>query len=120
MQSVCTQWSELGLELLDAKDEDKIKIIERNYEVKGVQTCCLKMFEEWRNYGKDIANWDKLVKAIEKIGLKHAASEIEKLLKSDATPIGMIMYCLFYSSSDYTEFHNLDFYGMCVCSLGMG
>ena len=101
MQSVCTKWSDLGLELLDAKDGGKISIIETNSKTHGVQKCCMEMFQEWLNYGTDVANWDTLVKAIEKIGLKYVADQTEKLLKSGDIHKGMIIYCLFYSSSDY-------------------
>ena len=94
-QSVCTRWFDLGLELLDAKDEQKIGIIEASHKMEGVQTCCGKMFETWLLY--DNANWDQLVKAMRKIGLNHAASEIEKLFKCEA--ILMYDHCLCYSSS---------------------
>ena len=80
--SVCTDWYNLGLELLDPKDEKRVDIIETNYLIHGVETCCRKMFDEWLKYGN--ANWDQLVRAIKKIGLNHAASEIEKLFKCKA------------------------------------
>lgn len=80
--SVCTQWYNLGLELLDPKDENKVDIIETNDRIHGVETCCRKMFDEWLKYGN--ASWDQLVQAIRKIGLNHPASEIEKLFKCKA------------------------------------
>ena len=120
MKSVSIQWSDLGLELFNPEDDKKIGIIEKNFKIEGVEKCCKEMFIEWLKYSEDVANWDTLVKAIKKIGLEYEAGKIEKLLKSDDTHKGMIMYCLFYSSSDYTEFHTLGFYGICVCTVGMG
>ena len=80
--SVCTNWFNLGLELFDPKDENKVDIIETSDRIHGVETCCRKMLDEWLKY--DNANWDQLVRAIRKIGLNHAASEIEKLFKCKA------------------------------------
>ena len=80
LRSVSTKWFDLGLELLDPKDEYKVDTIEKNSKSEGVETCCKKMFVEWLKY--DNASWDQLVRAIRKIGMNYAASEIEKLFKS--------------------------------------
>ena len=77
--SVCTRWYDLGLELLDPKDEAKLDTIEKDSKIEGVEICCKKMFDKWLEY--DNVSWNQLIQAIRKIGLKHAASEIEKLFK---------------------------------------
>ena len=79
LPSVSTKWYDLGLELLDPKDEEKLDITEKDSKLEGVEICCKKMFDMWLKY--DNASWDQLVRAIRKIGLNHAASEIEKLFK---------------------------------------
>ena len=79
LPDVCTKWYDLGLELLDPKDDKKLSTIETDSIKEGVEKCCKKMFAEWLNY-KNIS-WDKLVQAIRKIGLNHTASQIEKLFE---------------------------------------
>ena len=80
LPDVCTRWYDLGLELLDPEDENKLSAIETNYRKDGVQICCKEMFDEWLDY--DDVSWDILVQAIRKIKLNHAASKIEKLFES--------------------------------------
>ena len=80
LPDVCTRWYDLGLELLDPEDENKLSAIEKDNKTEGVQTCCKKMFDEWLEY--DDVSWDRLVKVIRKIKLNHAASKIEKLFMS--------------------------------------
>ena len=90
MTLVCTEWYDLGLELLDSKNEKVLDIIETNHKIEGVQICCRKMFDEWLK--SDNVSWDKLVAALRKINQHHAASEIEKLFKSQTTC--MITVCV--------------------------
>ena len=85
LPDVCTRWYDLGLELLDPEDENKLSAIETDSKAEGVQTCCKKMFDEWLKY-EDVS-WGKLVKVIRKIKLNHAASKIEKLFKSKSVYI---------------------------------
>ena len=84
LPSVSTKWYDLGLELLDPKDENKLDVIENDSKTEGVEICCKKMFNKWLEYENNVS-WDQLVKAIRKIGLNHAASEIEKLFKGKST-----------------------------------
>ena len=81
LQAVCTKWYDLGLELLDPKDEKELDIIGANSKAEGVRACCKNMFNKWLE--NESVTWDQLVKAVRKIGLKHAASEIEKLFESE-------------------------------------
>ena len=90
---VCTEWYDLGLELLDSKYERELDIIETNHKTQGVQICCRKMFDIWL-LKCDNVSWDKLVAALRKINQHHAASEIEKLFKSKTT--GMITVVISY------------------------
>ena len=76
--SVCTKWYDLGLELLHTADEQEVDIIETNNKIEGVQTCCRKVLDKWLTY--DNVSWDQLVQAMRKIGLNHAATEIESYL----------------------------------------
>ena len=92
LPSVSKRWNDLGLELLDPKDEDKLSNIEKDSKLEGVEICCKKMFDKWLEY--DNVSWDQLVQAIRKIGLNHLASEIEKLFKSKI--MHMISICIGY------------------------
>ena len=76
---VCTKWNDLALELLD---ENEVDIIDATSRIDGVVTSCKKMFDKW--LGSDNVSWDMLVQAIRNIKLNYAASEIEKLFKSEA------------------------------------
>ena len=89
LPSVSTRWYDLGLELLDPKDENKLDTIEKDSKTEGVEICCKKMFNVWLNY--DNASWDQLIKAIRKIGLDHAASEIEKNRKSTTCTYSFVL-----------------------------
>ena len=92
LPSVSKRWYDLGLELLDPKDEDKLGTIEKDSKLEGVEICCKKMFDKWLE--RDNVSWDQLVQAIRKIGLNYLASEIEKLFKGKI--MHMISICIGY------------------------
>ena len=81
------------LELLDTKDEKEVNITEVNCKIEGVQTCSRKMFDKWLEY--DNVSWDQLVQAMRKIGLNHAATNIEKLFTCKA--IATLTFVLYHS-----------------------
>ena len=76
--SVATRWYELGLVLLDTKYQNELTIIEADIRNDAV-TCCRKMFSKWLNTD-ELANWDKLIKAVRIVQLNNVASDIERLL----------------------------------------
>ena len=84
------RWFDLGLELLDPEDDNKLSAIDANCKIEGVQICCKKLFDEWLEY--DNVSWHILVQAIRKIRLNHTATKIEKLFKSKT----MHMYIAIY------------------------
>ncbi|XP_065886204.1 uncharacterized protein [Dysidea avara] len=79
---VATKWYDLGLDLLDAKHEHLLDIIEGDYKY-DTQCCCRKMFSEWLRT-TDTPTWDQLIVAIRTINLNEAASKIESLFPQAA------------------------------------
>ena len=77
---VATKWYELGVELLDEKEEFKLDIIESNCD-KDVKKSCLEMFRLWLRTNSD-ANWWQIVKALKSPGvdLKSVADDLESKL----------------------------------------
>ena len=74
---VAPNWFEIGLELLDAKCEKRLKIIEMNYKSEGAIVCCREMFSQWIDTKRD-ASWDQLIEALYALELNEAACTIEK------------------------------------------
>jgi len=72
------QWYNLGLLLLEPKDENYLKIIEADTR-NDARTCCRKMFSKWLTTDK-LASWDKVIEALTLIGLNNVASNIKELL----------------------------------------
>ena len=72
---VATKWYELGLELLDEKQEHELKIIRSNYG-SDVKTCCREMFLLWLDTNSD-ANWWQIVEALKSPGVKLSAVAVE-------------------------------------------
>jgi len=75
-------WINLGVELLDEKDVEKLCTIKS--DSAECDTRCSKMFELWlrRQPG---ASWRQLIVALKQIGLDKLASDVEKLLSVEQT-----------------------------------
>ena len=75
---VCTDWFNLGLQLLDPKYENELNVIEADTR-NNAATSCRKMFSKWLNTD-ELASWDKLIKALRVVQLNTVANDIEQLL----------------------------------------
>jgi len=84
---VADKWYDIGLELLEQKDERTVNIIKRN-NAGNVAECCTEMLELWLNRQPN-ATWNQLIKALRAPGieLNNAASKIEKMLLSEGNNI---------------------------------
>ena len=80
--SVGTKWYDLGIELLDDKDCDKLDAIQSDHS-KDVSSCCTQMFKLWLNL-QPSASWNQLIQALREpnIGKDGLAKEIETKIKS--------------------------------------
>ena len=78
--NVASKWYELGVELLDEKEECKLDIIESN-SGKDVKKSCLEMFRLWLSTNHD-ASWWQIVEALKSPGidLSSVAADLEKKL----------------------------------------
>ena len=76
-----TKWHDLGLELLEPKDEGKLNEIQRNCE-KDVGECCKKMLQLWlERY--PYATWNQLIQALRDVGLSQLATKIAGMLMTE-------------------------------------
>ena len=73
---IAPHWRDLGIELLQEKDTDKLNIIRTNYPNK-VEDCCDELFRYWFAVDTE-ANWDKLISALERIDLNATAAKIRE------------------------------------------
>ena len=72
---VATKWYELGLELLDEKQEHELNIIRSNHG-SDVKICCREMFRLWLNTNSG-ANWWQIVEALKSPGVELSAVAVE-------------------------------------------
>ena len=84
---VADKWYDIGLELLEQKDERTVNIIKTN-NAGNVAECCTEMLELWLKRQPN-ATWNQLIKALRAPGieLNNAASKIEKMLLSEGNNI---------------------------------
>ena len=77
---IADKWYEIGLELLEQKDERAVRIIKNNNN-RNIIECCTEMLELWLKR-QPKATWNQLIKALKARGieLNSAASEIEEML----------------------------------------
>ena len=77
---IADKWYDIGLELLEQKDERAVNVIKKN-NAGNIIECCMEMLELWLNKKPD-ATWNQLIEALKAPGieLNSAASEIEKML----------------------------------------
>ena len=74
------KWHDLGLELLEQKDEEELNQIQMDNPNDGSK-CCKEMFQLWLRKCPN-ATWNQLIKALEEpsIELNKLASTIKELL----------------------------------------
>jgi len=73
-RGVATKWYTLGVELLDG-DTAVLDVIETNQQSDDDR--CSRMFKKWLEMKTD-ASWSQLVTALNKIGLKTAADNVQR------------------------------------------
>ena len=82
-KEVSSKWYDLGLELLEQEDEEKLNEIETN-NPKDAGQCCKEMFRLWLRKCST-ATWNQLVQALKEVDLNNLAAEIEGMLKDTVT-----------------------------------
>ena len=87
---VAEDWQDLGIQLEIAPEQ--LRIIKNNYP-QNIKMCCTKMFENWieNDY---TANWDKLIKALERINHNALAEDI-RTIQGNVTQCHYGVYCVF-------------------------
>ena len=81
---IADRWYDIGLELLEQKDEKAVNIIKKN-NAGNIAECCTEMLELWLNKQPN-ATWNQLINALKAPGieLNNAASKIEGMLLPSA------------------------------------
>ena len=77
-KDVSSKWHDLGLELLEQEDEEKLNEIETNNPT-DVSKCCKEMFQLWLRKCTN-ATWNQLIQALKEIELNNLAATIEGML----------------------------------------
>ena len=73
-----SKWHDLGLELLEQEDEEKLNEIETN-NPNDVSKCCKEMFQLWLRKCTN-ATWNQLIQALKEVELNNLAATIEGML----------------------------------------
>ena len=82
------KWYELGIQLLDANQESKLRSIRANH-VHDVKKCCSEMFDYWLETHPD-GSWDQLVRA-----LRQPAVELNNLAHSIGSRFTGMFMCVY-------------------------
>ena len=77
-KGVSSKWHDLGLELLEQEDEERLNEIESN-SPNDVSKCCKEMFQFWLKKCTN-ATWNKLIEALVQVELNNLATTIEGML----------------------------------------
>ena len=87
-----SKWHDLGLELLEQEDEEKLNEIETN-NPNDVSKCCKEMFQLWLRKCTN-ATWNQLIQALKEVELNNLAATIEGMLiptqDTDSASTGML------------------------------
>ena len=75
-REIAPQWSCLGKQLLENKYVNQLKIIQTDHPTDS-ERCCAKLFDFWLDVDTK-ASWNKLIDALEQIGLNALAEKIKK------------------------------------------
>ena len=86
--SVATKWKNIGIELLEDKDIEKLDTIRMNNSGNVIE-CCGEMLELWLRKQPE-ATWNQLLEALRSpaIQLNNIASELEEMLLEEPTAKG--------------------------------
>ena len=77
-KDVSSKWHDLGLELLEQEDEQKLHEIEIS-NPNDASKCCKLMFQLWLEKCSK-ASWNQLIQSLREIKLSTLASKIEAML----------------------------------------
>ena len=77
-KEVSSKWHDLGLELLEKEDEEKLNEIKKN-NPGDVSECCKEMFQLWLKKCTN-ATWNQLIQALKEVELNNLATTIEGML----------------------------------------
>ena len=77
-KDVSSKWHDLGLELLEQEDEERLHEIKTN-NPNDVGECCKEMFQLWLRKCSN-ATWNQLIQALREIELNNLATTIEGML----------------------------------------
>ena len=77
-KEVSSKWHDLGLELLEKEDEEKLNEIKTN-NPSDVSECCKEMFQLWLRKCTN-ATWNQLIHALKEVELNNLATTIEGML----------------------------------------
>ena len=83
-----TKWHDLGLELLDQEDEQKLNVIKSDNHGDSEKSTT-EMFQLWLSR-KHSANWNDLVRALTDIKMNDLATKIKEML----IPEGILCVCV--------------------------
>ena len=75
---VSSKWHDLGLELLEQEDEEKLSEIKIN-NPNDADECCKEMFQLWLRKCTN-ATWKQLIQALKEVELNSLAAAIEGML----------------------------------------
>ena len=73
-----TNWYKLGILLLDLESQYELDIIAKETR-NDLTRSCSRMFSKWLNID-ELADWDKLIKALRMAQMNNVANYIEQLL----------------------------------------
>ena len=79
---VATKWFQLGLELFDIEETEKLDTIEHNYS-NDADKCCFQMFRIWLKTDRHL-DWNRIVNALKSPGvnLNTLADKLDQKLLS--------------------------------------
>ena len=77
-KEVSSKWHDLGLELLEQEDEERLNEIKIN-NPSDVGECCKEMFQLWLRKCTN-ATWKQLIQALKEVELNNLATTIEGML----------------------------------------
>ena len=69
-------WRDLGIQLLQEKDINRLNIIKENHPT-DIERCCDEMIKRWLDVDTE-ASWDKLIHALKQIEQNALAAEIKQ------------------------------------------
>ena len=77
-KGVSVKWYDLGLELLEQEDEEKLYEIKTN-RPNNASECCTEMFQLWLRKCTN-PTWDQLIQALKDVDLNSVATTIVEML----------------------------------------